>query len=97
MKIFDKKVKLPKDAIILLPGLKVKRWFALIIMASVLAALGLTFLFRLEPLEYIVTQAKELYKIVPPEPVGALLIAIGAVLFVLAWKKTNLSMIDDED
>ncbi len=97
MKIFDKKVKLPKDAIILLPGLKVKRWFALIIMASVLAALGLTFLFRLEPLEFIVTQAKELYKIVPPEPVGALLIAIGAVLFVLAWKKTNLSMIDDED
>ncbi len=97
MKIFDKKVKLPKDAIILLPGLKVKRWFALIIMASVLAALGLTFLFRLEPLEYIVTQAKGLYKIVPPEPVGALLIAIGAVLFVLAWKKTNLSMIDDED
>ena len=97
MKIFDKKVKLPKDAIILLPGLKVKRWFALIIMASVLAALGLTFLFRLEPLEYIVTQAKELYKIVPPEPVGALLIAIGAILFVLAWKKTNLSMIDDED
>ncbi len=97
MKIFDKKVKLPKDAIILLPGLKVKRWFALSVIASVLAALGLTFLFRLEPLEYIIQQAKELYKIVPPEPVGAGLIVIGAVLFVLAWKKTNLSMIDDND
>ena len=97
MKNFYKKVRLPKDAIILLPGLKVKRWFALSVTASVLAALGLTFMFRLAPLEYIVTQAKELYKIVPPEPIGALLIIIGSVLFILAWKKTNISMIDDED
>ena len=97
MKIFDKKVKLPKDVIILLPGLKVKRWFALSVIASVLAALGLTFVFRLAPLEYIIQQAKELYKIVPPEPVGVVLIVVGAVLFVLAWKKTNLSMIDDSD
>ncbi len=97
MKIFDKKVKLPKDVIILLPGLKVKRWFALSVIASVLAALGLTFLFRLAPLEYIIQQAKELYKVVPPEPVGLVLILVGAILFVLAWKKTNLSMIDDND
>ena len=97
MKDFYKKVRLPKDAIILLPGLRVKRWFALSVTASVLAALGLTFMFRLAPLEYIVKQAKELYKIVPPEPIGALLIVIGSILFILAWKKTNLSMIDDDD
>ena len=39
MRIFDKKVKMPKDAIWLVPGLKVKRWFALSIMGSVLAFL----------------------------------------------------------
>ena len=54
MKIFKRKVKIPKDAIWLVPGLKIKRWFALIIIGSVLAALGLTFLFKLEPIYFIV-------------------------------------------
>lgn len=92
MKIFDKKVRMPKDAIWLVPGLKVKRWFALSVMASVLAAIGVTFVFKLEPLYYIVSLAKEIFHVVPPEPVGVLFIFIGAILFLLAWKKTNLSM-----
>ena len=61
MKIFDKKVRMPKDAIWLIPGLRVKRWFALSIMGSVLAVLGVTFIFKLEPLEYIVKFAKCLF------------------------------------
>ncbi len=97
MKIFDKKVKMPKDAIWLVPGLRVKRWFALSIAGSTLAAIGFTFLFKLEPLNYIVKTAKELFHIVPPEPVGALFILVGAVLFMLAWKKTNFSMMDTND
>ena len=96
MKIFDKKVKMPKEAIWLVPGLKVKRWFALSVAGSVLAALGATFLFKLEPLEYIVAMAKKLFYVVPPEPVGALLILTGVVLFFLAWKKTNISMMNDD-
>lgn len=92
MKIFDKKMKMPKDAIWLVPGLRVKRWFALSIMGSVMAALGVTFIFKLEPLDYIVKLAKELIHIVPPEPVGIVCIALGAVAFVQAWKKTNFSM-----
>ncbi len=96
MKIFDKKVKMPKEAIWLVPGLKVKRWFALSVAGSVLAALGATFLFKLEPLDYIVATAKKLFYIVPPEPVGALLILTGVVLFFLAWKKTNISMMNDD-
>ena len=97
MKIFDKKVKIPKDAIWLVPGLRVKRWFALSVMGSVLAAIGATFVFKLEPLYYIVKIAKELFHVVPPEPIGALFILVGAVLFLLAWKKTNLSMMDVDD
>lgn len=92
MKIFDKKVKMPKDAIWLVPGLKVKRWFALSVTGSVLAAIGVTFLFKLEPLDYIVTFAKKLFHVVPPEPVGILCIGVGAVLFMQAWKKTNFTM-----
>ncbi len=97
MKIFHKNVKLPKDAIWLVPGLKVKRWFLLSILGSLLACLGATFLFKLEPLEYIVNGAKELVHIVPPEPVGIVFILIGIVFFFLAWKKTNFSMIEAED
>ncbi len=97
MKIFDKKVKIPKDAIWLVPGLRVKRWFALSVTGSVLAAIGATFIFKLEPLYYIVRTAKELFHVVPPEPVGVLFVFVGAILFLLAWKKTNLSMMDVDD
>ncbi|MBR1616892.1 hypothetical protein IJ670_01955, partial [bacterium] len=97
MKIFDKKVKMPKDAIWLVPGLKVKRWFALTIMASVLAAIGVTFVFKLEPLYYIVKLSKDLFHLIPPEPVGALFIFVGMVLFILSWKKTNISLMDTND
>jgi len=92
MRIFDKKVRMPKDAIWLVPGLRVKRWFALSVMGSVLAFLGLTFMFKLEPLDYIVKFAKELIAIVPPEPVGVVCIIFGAFAFMQAWKKTNFSM-----
>lgn len=97
MKIFDKRVRMPKNAIWLVPGLRVKRWFALSVMGSVLAAIGATFIFKLEPLYYIVKTAKELFHVVPPEPVGAVFIAIGAVMFILAWKKTNFSMIESDN
>ena len=94
MKMFNKKVKMPKDAIWLVPGLKIKRWFALSVVGSILAFVGATFVFKLEPLYYIVKTAKELFHVVPPEPVGILFIFVGAVLFILAWKKTNISMME---
>ena len=82
MKFFVKKVKMPKDAIWLVPGLKVKRWFALIIIGSVLAALGLTFLFKLEPIYFIVDTAKKIVHFMPPEPVGVVFILLGAIIFI---------------
>lgn len=97
MKIFDKKVKMPKDAIWLVPGLKVKRWFALTIVASVLAAIGVTFLFKLEPLYYIVQWSKDLFHLIPPEPVGAIFIVVGMILFIFGWKQSNFSLMDAND
>ena len=96
MKMFNKKVKMPKDAIWLVPGLRIKRWFVLSIIGSTLAVVGATFVFKLEPLYYIVKTAKELFHVVPPEPVGALFIFVGAVLFILAWKKTNITMMETD-
>ena len=92
MKFFNK-----KDAIWLVPGLKVKRWFMLSIIASAIAILGITFVFRLEPLYYIVSTAKDLFHTIPPEPVGILMIVSGAILFIVAWKKTNFSMMERDN
>jgi len=97
MRIFDKRVKMPKQAIWLVPGLRIKRWFLMIFLASVIAVIGVTFLFKLEPLYYIVDKAKDLFHMVPPEPVGALLILVGFVLFILSWKKTNFLVSDNSN
>lgn len=97
MKMFNKKVKMPKDAIWLIPGIRIKRWFALSITGSVLAAIGLTFILKLEPLYYIVEISKKIFEKASPELVGFGLIILGALLFIFAWKKTNISMFDRHD
>ena len=97
MKMFNKKVKMPKDAIWLIPGIRIKRWFALSITGSVLAAIGLAFVLKLEPLYYIVEISKKIFEKASPELVGVGLIILGALLFIFAWKKTNISMFDRHD
>lgn len=94
MRFFNSKVKMPKDAIWLVPGLRIKRWFALIILGSVLAAIGITLLFKLEPIYFIVSTAKKIFHIVPAELAGLVFIGFGAFIFIQAWKKTNFSMLD---
>lgn len=94
MKFLNSKVKMPKDAIWLVPGLRIKRWFALIILGSVLAAIGITLLFRLEPIYFIVSTAKKIFHVVPAEFAGLVFISFGAYIFIQAWKKTNFSMLD---
>jgi len=94
MKLFNSRVKMPKDAIWLVPGLRIKRWFALIILGSVLAAIGITLVFRLEPIYFIVSTAKKIFHVVPAELAGIVFIGFGAYIFIQAWKKTNFSMLD---
>ena len=45
-----KKIKMPKQAGWLLPGLQVKRWFALIFVGAVLITVGILILFDLKPI-----------------------------------------------
>ena len=85
------------DAIWLVPGLRVKRWFGLIIFGAVLSAIGAAFLFRLEPLYYFVAKAKELVHVVPAELVGIVFIVGGAVLFLQGWQRTNYSMLSADE
>ncbi len=94
MKFLNSKVKMPKDAIWLVPGLRIKRWFALIVLGSVLAAIGITLLFKLEPIYFIVSTARKIFHIVPAELAGLVFIGLGAFIFIQAWKKTNFSMLD---
>ncbi len=94
MKFLNSKVKMPKDAIWLVPGLRIKRWFALIVLGSVLAAIGITLVFRLEPIYFIVSTAKKIFHVVPAELAGLVFIGFGAYIFIQAWKRTNFSMLD---
>ena len=45
-----KKIKMPKQAGWLIPGLQVKRWFALILAGAVLMTVGILILFDLQPI-----------------------------------------------
>lgn len=94
MKIFKTRVKMPKGTLWLVPGLKLKRWFALIVLGSVLAAIGVTLLFKLEPIYFLVKYAKQLFHTVQPEVAGLVMIFVGAVIFLKAWQETNFSFMD---
>ena len=50
MKSFIKEVRIPKDAGWLLPGLQVKRWFALILLGAVLITIGMLILLDIKPI-----------------------------------------------
>ena len=52
IKDFRKNVRLPEDVMWLMPGLQVKRWFALIFLGAVLMTLGVLILFDIKPVFY---------------------------------------------
>lgn len=85
---------MPKGTLWLVPGLKLKRWFALIILGSVIAAIGFTLLFKLEPIYFLVNCAKVMFHTIQPEIAGFFMIIAGAVIFLKAWQETNYSFMD---
>ena len=96
MKIFQKRVKMPSGTLWLVPGLKLKRWFFLIVLGSVIATIGVTFICKLEPIIFLYRWAKKLFfhNETISLIVGFLFIVIGAITFVKAWQETNFSMLD---
>lgn len=85
---------MPKDAGWLLPGLEVKRWFILIITGAVIATIGLCIISNLRPVYKLIDMIMRITQMLPPEIIGWMLIALGAVCFFIGWLKTNYSILD---
>ena len=88
------KAQMPKDAGWLLPGLQVKRWFALIIGGTFFSMLGLSILFDLRPVDFLLRWMRYFITTVHPDIIGILLIFLGAYCFVKGWKNANYSILD---
>ena len=88
------KIRMPKDAGWLLPGLQVKRWFGLIILGTVISLLGLCVLFNMRPVYFAVGILKYIAVTVNQELLGFILLLAGAYVFLMGWKNTNYSILD---
>ncbi len=85
---------MPKDAGWLLPGLEIKRWFAIIIVGTILSAIGLCIILNLKPIYFLINLVVKIAQTVPSEVIGAIFILAGALFFVKGWQKTNYSILD---
>ena len=93
MKLFSKEnLKMPKNAGWLLPGLQIKRWFALIFIGSLLILLGTMITFNMRPVYFTMEFIRHIAERAPSGIVGLAVVALGALFFFKGWQKTNLSM-----
>jgi len=92
-----KKIKIPKQAGWLVPGLQVKRWFALIFAGTVLMTLGILILIDLQPIYNIMQFISKLATKISTEWLAFGIVMIGAAVFFKGWQKTNLSILDLDD
>lgn len=93
-----KKIKMPKQAGWLVPGLQVKRWFALILVGAVLMTVGILILFDLQPIYNTMKFIQNVATKISTEWLAFGIVMIGAAIFFEGWQKTNLSIMDiDED
>lgn len=97
MKDFRKNVKMPEDVKWLIPGLQVKRWFALIFLGAVLMTLGVLILFDIKPVFYTMVFIRKIAMNVSTEWIAFAIVMFGAGMFFKGWQKTNLSMLDGAD
>jgi len=91
---FNDNIKMPKDAGWLLPGLQVKRWFAMIFFGSLLILLGTMIVFNMRPVFFTMEFIRHIAANAPTGVVGVIVVFLGAVIFFKGWQKTNLSMMD---
>lgn len=92
-----KKIKMPKQAGWLLPGLQVKRWFALIFVGAVLMTVGILILFDLKPIYNTMQFIQQIATQISTEWLAFGIVMIGAAIFFKGWQKTNLSILDIEE
>ena len=90
-------MKLPEEARWLVPGLQVKRWFALIFLGAVCMTLGVLILFDVKPIFYTMEFIQKVARNVSTEWIAFAVVMFGAGMFFKGWTKTNLSIIDGKD
>ena len=88
------KIRIPKDAGWLLPGLEIKRWFILIITGTIVAAIGLCIILNLKPVYSLIRMIVNITQMFPSEIIGWFLIIMGAVIFCIGWLNANYSILD---
>lgn len=89
-----KKIKIPKQIGWLIPGLQVKRWFALFFIGTLLMTFGILILFDIKPVYYTMQFISKIANTISTEWLAFGIIMIGAAIFFKGWQKTNLSMLD---
>lgn len=88
-----KKIRMPKQMGWLVPGLQVKRWFALILVGTILMTFGILILFDIRPVYYTMKFISKIANTVSTEWLAFGIIMIGAAFFFKGWRMTNLSML----
>jgi len=92
-----KKIKVPKQAGWLIPGLQVKRWFLLIFIGAAFITLGILMLFDLQPIFNTMQFIRKIATKISTEWLAFAIIMFGAAIFFKGWTKTNLSILDLEE
>lgn len=86
-------IRMPEDAGWLIPGLRIKRWFALIFLGAVLMTLGIMILVDVRPVFYTMEFIKKLASKVSSGWIAFAVVMFGAAMFFKGWKETNLTML----
>lgn len=97
MKNFTNNMRMPKDAAWLIPGLQVKRWFAMIFLGTLFMTIGFLILCDIKPVFYTMQFIKKVAMNVSTEWTAFAIIMFGAGIFFKGWQKTNLSMLGIKD
>lgn len=93
MKNFKNSMRIPKDAAWLIPGLQVKRWFAMIFLGALVMTIGFLILFDIKPVFYTMMFIRKVAMTVSSEWLAFAMVMFGAGIFFKGWQKTNISML----
>ena len=96
MRKFKNNMKM-RDAGWLIPGLQVKRWFAMIFLGTLFMTIGFLILCDIKPVFYTMQFIKKVAMNVSTEWTAFAIIMFGAGIFFKGWQKTNLSMLGMKD
>ena len=97
MKRFTNNMKMPKSAGWLVPGLQVKRWFAMIFLGALLMTIGFLILCDIKPVYYTMEFIKKVAEVASSELIATAIVLAGAGIFFKGWQKTNMSILGEDD